>query len=370
MVKDFLLDSEIAFLNHGSFGACPEPVFATYQCWQRQLERQPVEFLGRKYDELMDGARSKLADYLGAPTEDITFVTNATVGINTVVASLQLNPGDEVLATNHEYGAIDYTWSHHCQRAGAIYKRQAIPLPYDPAAFVEQLWQGVTPRTRVIAISHMTSETALIFPVEAVCHRARAEGILTVIDGAHVPGHLPLDLTAVGADFYAGNCHKWLCAPKGSAFLYVRPDHHDMIYPLVTSWGYEKNVFTERHQWQGTRDIAAFLSVSDAIDYQLQHDWETVRDRCHNLAVTTRDAINDLTGEAAICPPLAFRQMFTVKLPVADSLAFKTALYDRFKVEVPAIQWQGEQYLRVSIQGYNTLADVDRLLTGIGVLLE
>jgi isopenicillin-N epimerase len=370
MKTDFLLDPNVIFLNHGSFGACPAPVFEVYQCWQRRLERQPVQFLGRDYDALMHTARQSVAAYVHTAVDNLIFVPNATTGINTVARSLQLNPGDEVLATNHEYGAIDHTWSDVCARTGAVYKQQSIPLPYDPAAFVEYLWQGVTARTRVIAISHMTSATALIFPVAEVCRRARSQGILTVIDGAHVPGHRPLDLDAIGVDFYAGNLHKWLCAPKGSGFLYVRPEHHEMVRPLVTSWGHEEATFAARHQWQGTRDIAAFLSVPDAIQYQAERDWETVRDRCHALAVMTRDAINALTGLEPICPPSAFRQMFTVKLPVADAFAFTAVLYKQFNVEVPAIAWEGGQYIRVSIQGYNTLADVDRLIEAIRLLLE
>jgi isopenicillin-N epimerase len=208
-MKDlFLLQPEMVFLNHGSFGACPAPVFAVYQEWQRALEAQPVEFLGRQGTALLATARAALAAYVGAEADDLVFVPNATTGVNIVARSLRLAPGDEVLATNLEYGAVDRTWQFLCRRAGASYVRQPIPLPVETAAeVIEALWQGVTPRTRVICVSHITSITALILPVAEICRRARQAGILTVIDGAHAPGQIPLDLAAIDADFYTGNCH-------------------------------------------------------------------------------------------------------------------------------------------------------------------
>lgn len=371
MREHFLLDEAVTFLNHGSFGACPRPVFERYQAWQLELERQPVAFLGRRYESLMGSAKGTLAHYLGTDAMNLTFVPNATTGINTVARSLQLEPGDEILATDHAYGAIDFTWEYICKQTGAWYLRQSIPLPYDSDdAFVERLWQGVTPRTKVIAISHITSPTALTFPIQAVCDRAREAGILTVIDGAHAPGQIPLDLEAVGADFYAGNCHKWLCAPKGAGFLYVRPEHQAMVDPLVISWGYgQREDFAGRHGWQGTRDIAAFLSVPDAIAFQAAHDWHVQRARCHDLAVETQGRIADLTGLAPIASSGAFEQMVTVALPVEDAKALQATLYERFRVEVPGIAWNGGQYIRISFQAYNTREDAGRLLAGLGQLL-
>ena len=224
MRDQFLLDPNIIFLNHGSFGACPKPVFERYQWWQRELERQPVEFLGRRHDDLLDAARARIADYLGAEADDLVFVTNATSGLNVIARSLVLQEGDEILTTDHEYGALNLTWDHVCAKVGARYVHHPIPLPVgDPADVVESFWSAVTPRTKAIFLSHITSPTALILPVTEICHRAREAGILTIIDGAHAPGQIPLDLTAMGVDIYAGNFHKWLCAPKGSGFLYVRP---------------------------------------------------------------------------------------------------------------------------------------------------
>ncbi len=204
----FLLNPEIIFLNHGSFGACPRPVFEEYQRWQLELERQPVEFLGRRFDELLRAAREPLAAYVNCDTDDLTYVPNATTGLNIVARSLKLNAGDEIVTTDHEYGALDRTWEFLCEKNGALYKRAAIPTPMTTEDdFIERVWSAVTPRTRVVFWSHITSPTALIFPVQELCRRARARGIISIIDGAHAVGQIPLDLRALGADVYSSNCH-------------------------------------------------------------------------------------------------------------------------------------------------------------------
>ncbi len=317
----FLLDPEVHFLNHGSFGACPRPVFEAYQRWQRELEGQPVAFLGRRVTGLLAESRAALAAYLGVRANDVVYCPNPTTAINAVARNLArpdspvlLEPGDEVLATDHEYGAMDRTWRYVCRLTGAAYIRQPIPLPVTThAGLVERFWAGVTARTRVIFISHITSPTALTFPVAEICRRARAAGILSIVDGAHAPGQVPLDLAALGADIYTGACHKWLCAPKGSAFLYARPEVQPWLEPLVVSWGWEAerlcppaedgpSTFVDWHEWQGTRDVAAYLAVPAAIAFQEQHGWDAVRRRCHKLARETRERINQLTGLAPICP--------------------------------------------------------------------
>jgi len=370
----FLLDPNVIFLNHGSFGACPIPVFETYQKWQRELERQPVEFLGRRNDQLLDAARMSLAAYLNADVENLIFVPNATIGINTVARSLPLQPGDEILATDHEYGALDYTWNFVCGKTGAKYIRHPVPLPVtNRADFVESFWSAVTPRTKVIFISHITSPTGLIFPVEEICRRARQAGILTVVDGAHVPGHIPLDLKALDPDFYSGNCHKWLCAPKGAAFLYARHDHHAIIDPLVISWGYIENAsFVQRNQWQGTRDIAAFLSVPTAIEFQESHNWDAVRADCHALISEARTRVAELFNLPPISPDSTdwLGQMLTFPLPPCDALAVKTRLYDEFCIELPQVVWSDRPHLRVSFQGYNTHDDLNRLIDALKVVFD
>ncbi|MBN8594894.1 MAG: aminotransferase class V-fold PLP-dependent enzyme [Anaerolineae bacterium] len=369
--SQFLLDPTVTFLNHGSFGATPIPVFETYQNWQRELERQPVEFMGRRFDGLMNDARARLADYLHCDVDGLIFVPNATVGVNLVTHSIQLEPGDEILTTNHEYGACEYAWGVCCERTGARYIRHMIDLPIkaeSPEELAAAFWESVTPRTKVIYLSHITSPSALILPVAEICRRARAAGILTVIDGAHAPGQIPLDLTAIDADIYTGNCHKWLCAPKGSAFLYAKPETHAWLKPLIVSWGETPGAsFVTRNQWQGTRDVAGFLSVPAAIDFQVEHNWSAVRAECHALASEARNRIAELFGLEPISPDSTdwFSQMVACPLPAGDMLALKTRLYDEFRVEVPLTNQNGQLMVRVSFQAYNSASDLSRLLEAL-----
>lgn len=381
----FLLDPAVTFLNHGSFGATPRPVFEAYQAWQRELERQPVEFLGRRAADLLAEARRGLAGYLHADADDLVFFPNPTTALNMVARNLarreaespfHLRPGDEILTTDHEYGALDRTWRYVCGQSGAHYRRVALPLPLEaPEALVERIWAQVNERTRVIFISHITSPTALRLPVERLCERARGAGLLSIVDGAHAPGQIPLDLEQTGADIYTGACHKWLCAPKGSAFLHVRREIQPLLDPLVVSWGYESDHpsgsrFIDYHEWQGTRDLAAYLSVPAAIEFQRAHDWERARADCHALAVEARRRVEALTGLPSICDAGSFHQMCAVRLPAPLDLdRFKGELYDRYRVEAPTVAWNGEKLLRLSFQVYNDGADVERLLEGLRALL-
>ena len=217
---DFLIRDDVIFFNHGAFGACPKSVFERYQAWQMELERQPVDFLLRQGAQLMADARAHIADYFNVPSDEIVFVTNATTGLSRAVRSLALHPGDEILKTDHEYGAVNRLLDYVALQTGARIVRSKVRLPYrGDDCFVDDLFADATANTRALVISHITSPTSLIFPVERVCQRARAEGILTIIDGAHAPGQLPVDLSAIGADMYSGNFHKWLCAPKDRAFF-------------------------------------------------------------------------------------------------------------------------------------------------------
>jgi len=378
MKELFLLDPDITFLNHGSFGATPRPVFESYQRWQRELERQPVEFLGRRCDDLLNAARARLADFLGTRLDNLVFVTNATLGVNIIARSLALGPGDEVLASDHEYGALDRTWKFLSQQSGFKYINHMVTLPVKTAdQWVHEFWKSVTANTRVIFLSHITSPTALIFPVEEICRRARQQGILTVIDGAHVPGQMDLALDTVGADFYTGNLHKWLCAPKGAAFLYARPEVQHRVQPLIVSWGWQSDSpgpspFVDWQQWTGTRDISAFLAVPDAIDFQAAHNWPAVRERCHILASDLRQRINAITGLEALYPdsPQWYRQMGTVQLPsYVDIQDLKIKLYDEYKIEVPLIEWNGRKLIRFSLQAYNSEDDVVALEKALKTLL-
>jgi isopenicillin-N epimerase len=369
----FLLDPDVTFLNHGSYGACPKPVFEEYQHWQRELERQPVEFFRSQNPDLLAAARARLARYVNCDVENLIFVQNATTGLNLAIRSLPLREGDEILTTDHEYGSLDMTWEFACAKTGARYIRHPIPLPVtSPEELVDAFWSDVTPGTRVIYLSHITSPTALILPVAEICRRARAAGIMTMIDGAHAPGQVPIDLTELEVDIYSGNCHKWLSAPKGSGFLFARPEHHAWLEPLVICWGWGADApFADRNRWQGTRDMAAYLSVPAAIDFQERHDWDTVRGRCHALAREARARLTDLTGLRPIAPdsPDWFAQMIAVPLPPSDPLELKRRLYDDYRIEVPIIDWPGQLMVRISFQGYNTADDLDRLIQALVELM-
>jgi len=367
---EFLLDPRVTFLNHGSFGACPRAVFKRYQEWQVELERQPVVFLARRLGELLADARAALGAYLGADPDDLVFVPNATAGVNIAACSLGLQAGDEVLSTDLEYGALDLTWEHICAKFGATYVRAPIRLPVTShEETVEMVWSAVTPRTDVLYLSHHTSGTAMTFPVAELCRRAREAGIRTVVDGAHVPGHIPLDLNALDVDYYAGNCHKWLCAPKGAGFLYVRKDRQRDVHPLVISWGYEGDdpTFLARHEWQGTRDPSAYLTVPAAIAWQDEHDWDAVRDRCHELA---RRARTDLGLEPIVPDSHEFYgQMVTLRLPNDAPDDLQERLYDDFRIEIPVSEHGEDRFIRASFQGYNDDADLQRLKTALEQLL-
>ncbi len=367
---DFLLDPDVTFLNHGSFGACPRPVFETYQRWQLESERQPVEFYGRRYDGLIDEARAILAAYVNVPASTLIFQPNATVAMNMVARSLTLQVGDEILTTDHEYGAMDLMWNFITKKTGATYRAVPVPTPIKSAEqWVQGFLDAITPQTKVIFLSHITSPTAITFPIEPVVRTARERGILTIVDGAHAVGQIPLDLTALGADIYTSNCHKWLCAPKGTAFLYVREEVQPLLDPLVISWGYvPSSDFAFQNQWQGTRDIAAYLSVPAAIEYHRANDWDAVRARCHALAKETRARLVQILGTQALTPDDDnwYQQMIALPLPpIKDPLVFKRRLYDEFRVEIPISSRGTQHYIRASYQAYNTPDDMERLLAAV-----
>ncbi|MFZ1399056.1 MAG: aminotransferase class V-fold PLP-dependent enzyme [Candidatus Promineifilaceae bacterium] len=374
-----MLDSDVVFLNHGSFGATPKPVFADYQAWQLRLERQPVYFIQHELWNHLAQARQQLGAFVRANPDDLVFIPNATFGLNIVARSLTLTPEDEVLTTDHEYGACNNVWQFLSQKQGFGYVQQPIDLPATtPEAIVEQLWQGVTPHTRIIYLSHISSATALCFPIAEICYRARQAGIMTIIDGAHAPGQLPLDLAAIDPDFYFGNLHKWLCSPKGSAFLYARADRQPLIEPLVVGWGWGAgrtlsfgSDFLDYNQWLGTNDVSAYLAVPAAIQFQAVHDWTAVRQSCHALLTETIHRVCALTGLPSIYSNDSFyHQVATIPLPqLAEAEVFKVALLEEFKVEAPIVTWNGRHYIRISVQAYNTPDDIDILLEALATLL-
>ena len=373
----FMLDPKLAYLNHGSFGATPIPVFESYQRWQRELERQPTEFLGRRHNDLMRTARQALGAFVGASANDLVFTQNVTEAVNIIGRSLRLGPGDEVLTTDHEYGACDRMWRFLSRKSGFEYVRRPVRMPPVSAqALIEDFIAGVTEKTRVIFISHITSPTAIRLPVEEICRQAREMGILTIVDGAHTPGQIPLELPAIGADFYGANLHKWLCAPKGAGFLYARAGAQGLLEPLVVSWGYEAerpgdSKFIDQHEWWGTRDVAAFLAVPSAIEFQRQHDWSAVQSRCHEVLGQCLGRLQAVTGLPADYPDDTwYAQMGAAPLPAGvDVEALERSLIAEYGVEAPVREWNDKKLIRVSIQAYNDVGDVDRLVAALQHLL-
>ena len=368
--RDCLLGPDVAFLNHGSFGACPRPVFERYQAWQRELEREPVEFLARRLPGLLDDARASLAAYLGCPPTDLAFVPNATTGVNLAARSLDLGPGDEVLATNLEYGACDLAWEWVCGRTGARYVRAPIPLPLGgPGELVDALFAAASDRTRVVYVSHVTSETGLVLPLAEIVARARELGFVTVVDGAHAPAHVPVDLATLDADFYSGNCHKWLGNARPSGFLHARPERQERVDGAIVSWGYEEGgTFAERIEKQGTRDPSAWLTVPDAIRYQEERAWDEVRDRSRVLAVEARAELCELLGTEPLAPDSMLAQMAAVRLP-RSAPDLSADLFARHRIEIP-VGGTEDDLLRLSVAAYTTREEIDRLLAALARELD
>lgn len=385
LARQFLLREDVVFLNHGSFGACPSPVFDAYQAFQRELESEPVEFLGRRLTEMMAAPRVALAAELGTAQDNIAAVINATSGLNIVARSLPLKPGDQILTTDHEYSALEKTWAFVCRQTGAEIVVVKVPMPLtSEAAFTETLVSGMTDRTKVLFLSHITSPTALLFPIEPAIAEARRRGIWSVIDGAHTPGHIPLSLDAMGADFYSGNCHKWLMTPKGSAFLFARPEVQSMIDPLVISHGWTaeskqpgikgafgNSPFIDEIEVQGTRDPSAWLAVPEALRFRRDNDWTSVASHCQALAQDTARRLGELTGLAPLSSPqFCAPQMVAMPIPECDTAEIHKLLFDRYRIEMPVFKWQDRCIARLSVQGYNSRPQMNRLIEALTELLD
>jgi isopenicillin-N epimerase len=362
---EFLLDPEVAFLNHGSFGACPRPVLERCQAWERELEREPVDFIVRRLPSLLAEAREALAAYVGAEPADLVFVPNATTGVNLAARSLDLRPGEEVLATDLEYGACDLAWEWVCDHAGARYVRAETPRPLaGPADVVDALFSRVGDRTRALFVSHVTSASGLVLPVGEIVARARAAGLVTVVDGAHAPAQVPLDVDVLGADFYTGNCHKWLCAPKGAGFLHVERNRQESVDAAIVSWGYEEGkTFSQRLEQQGTRDLAAWLSVPAAISFQAEREWDAVRARCRALTLAARRELCELLGTEPLAPEEMLAQMATVRLPQPDP-GLSDRLFAEHRIEIPVVEPAGD-HLRLSVAAYTSRDEIERLLSAL-----
>ena len=375
-MKDwFLLDPDITFLNHGSYGACSKTVFKEYQDWQQKLENQPVQFMTNQVYSAMEKSRESMSQFVGCDDEELVFFQNPTTAVTNVIYNLDLKPGDEVLMSNHEYGALVRAWKIWGEKTGVNIIQQEISMPVTTKEnFVENFWTGVTDQTKVIFLSHITSSTALIFPIEKIIKLAKEQNILTIIDGAHVPAHIPLNIHELGCDFYTGACHKWLCAPKGSSFLFVKKEHQDWVKPVVVSWGKDgddptPSEFIQNFQWQGTRDMSAFLTIPTAINFYIK-EIRPYQESCKKIIQDTYSEFPSVL----ITEPIStgrewLAQLVAHPLPKNIPPNLKKRLWEEYQIEIPVFEWNGQEFVRVSIQVYNTQKDVDLLMSALRSLI-
>jgi len=376
------LDPKVTFLNHGSFGSCPRPVLKFQQALQMRLERQPVGFLVDEFEALWDDARRTLAQFVGADTDDLVFVPNATAGVNTVLRSLEFKRGDELLTTNHAYNACRCALDFVAARAGARVVVVNIPLPLESSQqVVDALLARVTKRTRLALLDHVTSSTGLVLPLEKIVPELSVRGVETLVDGAHAPGMIPLDLKKLGAAFYTGNCHKWICSPKSAALLYVRRDRQAQIRPLAISHGAnsprrDPSRFLLEFSWTGTGDFSAWLSVPESIRVigaLLPGGWPAVMQRNRALALAARQLLCDAVQTSPPCPDDMIGSLAAVMLPdmatadisrISNGLdPLRGRLLREQGIEVPVFPWPAppKRLLRVSAQLYNSLPQYEKL---------
>ena len=376
--KLFLFRSDITFLNFGSFGSCPKPIFEEYQSWQLKLEEDPVQFITVLGIQHLKEAREALAKYIHCQPDDLVFVTNPTFAVNAVAKSLNLQPGDEVLTTNIEYGASDRTWDFVCEETGANYVRQAIQLPIvSKEQIIEDFFGGLSDKTKLVFISQITSATGLILPVKEICEIVKSKGILTFIDGAHVPGQIPLNISELEVDFYTGACHKWMMAPKGCSFLMATKEAQKLLKPLVVSWGYKsmypsESLFLDHFQMSGTRDFSAFLSIKKSIEFLKEYEWEKVTEVCHNLLIENAPRFCQLLGTQPLAPLTSefFAQLFSIPIHTKEPEKLHRLLVDTYRIEIPLAREGENVYLRYSVQGFNSQEDLDILYTALVDIIE
>ncbi len=377
LASHWTLDPTLTFLNHGSFGACPRPVLEAQATLRAHIEAEPVRFFMRELEGRLDAARATLATFLRADPEGLAFVRNATEGVNTVLARLPLTSSDALLTTDHAYSACKNALDELSARTGAQVIVAKVPFPIaSPDQVVEALERAATPAVKLALIDHVTSPTGLVFPAAQIVARLQGRGIDCLVDGAHAPGMLDLDLDALGAAYYTGNCHKWLCAPKGAAFLWVRADRRDRVRPLVYSHGArtaraDRSRFRLEFDWTGTDDPTAALCVPVALETMaslVPGGWPEIRARNHALVREARDGLLALSGSPAPAPDAMIGSLATVPLPPLRPIAARgpfdplaDALFHEDRIEVPIIPWAGGKMVRVAAQLYNAPADYQRL---------
>ncbi len=365
---------DLVFLNHGSFGALPRAVFDAQTQWRAKIEADPIEMIGRRSADLIEQAKIPVGEQFGMKPADFGFVTNATEGVNTVLQSLVLRPGDELLTTDHVYNAVRQAMKFTARRAGATVREIEIPLPVQSSDQIRDLvLSAISPKTRLLVIDHVTSPTGLVFPMEEIVAGCRECNVEILVDGAHVPGMLPLNVEKLGATYYVANLHKWVCAPKGSAFLWVAPDHQPGVHPTVISHHLDEG-FTKEFAWLGTRDLSAWLTIPTAIAFMNDLGFDNVMNHNHALVVWAHQMLVDRWDVAPLSPVdgSLLGSLATIMLPgsLGDPKdkkvqSLQKRLHDEFRIEAPLVAWKGRQMLRVACQVYNTPAEYELLSQAI-----
>ena len=374
------LDDSIHFLNHGSYGATPRAVLERQRALRDQLECEPVRFMKRELPALLDEARNRVATFIGASPADVVFVPNATTAINAVLRSFPLQPGDELLTTSHAYNACLNTLRFVADRAGARVVVAPVPLPCPSSeAVLESVLSAVTPKTKLVLIDQITSPTALVFPIDALAVELESRGVAVLVDAAHAPGQVPLHVEATGAAFTTGNLHKWVCAPKGAAFLHVRRDWQERVRPSVISHGansprVDRSRFLLEFDWVGTIDPTAWLAVPAALDTMaamVPGGWPALMQANHEAAVAVRRRLLGELGGEPLCPDALLGAMAAVEVPWAGPAeALMDTLFHRYQLEVPIIPFAGKALLRVSMQRHVRPGDLDALSAAIAAVFE
>ncbi len=375
---EWSIRADTTYLNHGSFGPTPRAVRDCQLAWQQRMTSQPMDFFVRQFEPAWLESRSHLARFVGTAPDNLVFVENSTAGMNVVAATVPLRAGDEVLLTNHEYGAVQRIWRRACQMAGAAEPVTAtLPINFETAEqVVDAIFSSATDHTRLVVVSHITSPTAIILPVQEICEEARRRGIAVCIDGPHAPAQVPIVLDQLPCDFYTASLHKWLSAPLGSGFLFVAPHWQDRVRTPVLSWGRvaptKPTAWWEEFVWTGTRDSSAYLAAPAAIELLDRVGPARFRARTHSLARYARQRLVELVGIEPHVPDSEkwYGSMASVQLPPGDARALQTDLWQKHRIEVPVVDHNGERSIRVSCHLYNDRNDIDRLVDALAGLLR
>jgi len=375
----FMLDEKTVYLTHGSYGGCLKTAFDNRIKWHKKIESDPFDFINNHAFNDLEHSRKILSDYLNCSYQDLVYFPNPSTALNAVIKSINLSHNDEVLTTNHEYGSLDRTWRYYSSLKRYTYKSINIDIPYNnKQIFIDSFLNKITDKTKIIYLSHITSSTGLIFPVKEICEIARNHNIISIVDGAHAPGQIPVDISEINPDIYVGACHKWMCSPKGVSFLYAKKTIQNSIDPLVISWGWEsdnpgQSQFIDYHQYQGTNDISSYLTIPSIINFFQKNNWIDIQEKCHELIINFLNDYKDKiipcsNNQNHIAQMLSFKINSNSKL-VRDVLnnpneilMAQNKIFDYNKIRIPIIVWNQEIFMRISIQAHNKPQDLEEML--------